>query len=217
MITSVLALADGGALEATLGKIDVGAATLTSLSADLRRVHHTAVINDDTFDEGVYLMKRPKPHETRLLFNVKQPDPKQDAFDGRKVQMYYPKSQVCQEIDVTRYRDLADQYLLLGFGSNSKELQSAYSITLGGPETIGNEKTTRLELVPKSQELLAHLKKVELWISDANGLPVQQKFYQPGGDYDVATYSNVKLNPNLPDSAFKLELPKGVKCEHPAK
>ena len=53
----------------------------------------------------------------------------------------------------------------------------------------------RIELTPKSPDVLAHLKKVELWI-DAKGVAIQQKFYEPGGDYSVATYTNIKTDAN---------------------
>jgi len=50
-----------------------------------------------------------------------------------------------------------------------------------------------------------------------NGYPIQQKFYQPAGDYMVFTYSGIKINPDLADSALKLHLPKNVKREYPQK
>jgi outer membrane lipoprotein-sorting protein len=121
------------------------------------------------------------------------------------------------EYEVGKYKDLAEQFLLLGFGTTSKELAAAYTVTVGGQETVANEKTNRLELIPKSKDMLAHLTKVELWISDTLGVPVQQKLYTPGGNFHLFTYSNVMVNPNLADSAVKLSLPKGVKVEHPLK
>src|SRR5215470_15508389 len=212
-----LAFAAGAPLDATLARMDQAAAEFKGLSADLRNVHHPAVINDDTVDEGTILIRRLKPHDTRMLFDVKHPDPKTYAFDGRKFEMYLPKAQTVQEYDVSKYKGLVDQFLLLGFGSTSKELATAYTVSYGGLETINNEKATRIELVPKSQDLLAHLKRVDLWISDASGVPLQQKLFSSGNDYDVATYSNTKINPNIPDAALKLNLPKGVKHENPGK
>jgi outer membrane lipoprotein-sorting protein len=100
--------------------------------------------------------------------------------------------------------------MLLGFGSNSAELKSAYTVTLGGVDSINGEKTTRILLVPKDREILARVKQCELWISD-KGWTVQQKFHTEGGDYMLSTYSNMKLNPNIADKDLKLELPKGVK------
>ena len=195
--------------------MDQAAAKFTGLAADIRKVSHTGVINEDTVDAGTVRMKRPKPHDIRMLLEIKPPDPKQLFIDGKKVQIFYPNSLLVQEYDMSKYKSLLDQFLLLGFGSNSKELESAYSISLGGSEIVAGEKTSRLELIPKSQEMLVHLKRVDLWLSDETGMPLQQKFYQPGNDYQVATYTNIKINPSLPE--LKLDLPKGVKKEYPLK
>lgn len=214
-LTLTIASASAASLNETLARMDHAAAKFTSLSADIRKVSHTGVIDEDTVDVGTVLMKRPKPHDIRMLLEIKPPDPKQLFIDGRKVQIFYPNSLLVQEYDMSKYKSLLDQFLLLGFGSSSKELESAYSISLGGPEIVAGEKTTRLELIPKSQEMLAHLKRVDLWLSDETGMPLQQKFYQPGNDYQVATYTNIKINSNLPE--LKLDLPKGVKKEFPLK
>ena len=64
--------------------------------------------------------------------------------------------------------------------------------------------------------MLKNLKKAELWIGETSGLPAQEKlFTSAGGDYQLVTYSNLKLNPPLPESALKLNYPKGVTVEHP--
>ena len=59
--------------------------------------------------------------------------------------------------------------LTLGFGGSSKELQDAYTVTLGGTETIAGESATRLELIPKSKDLLEQWRKIDLWVSDKTG------------------------------------------------
>jgi outer membrane lipoprotein-sorting protein len=206
-----------GSLEATMARIDQAAAGFKSLSADIRKISYTAVLKDTMSDEGTILVKRPKPRDMRVLIDFKQPDPKTVAIAGKKVEIFIPKINTVQEYDAGKNRELLDQFLLLGFGSTSADLNRGYTIKAGGAETVAGQKTVRLELIPKSKEVLAHLQKVELWISDTNGLPAQQKFHMPGGDFTQATYSNVKVNPNLPDSALKLNLPKGVKRETPQK
>jgi outer membrane lipoprotein-sorting protein len=42
---------------------------------------------------------------------------------------------------------------------------------------------------------------------------VQQKLYEKGKDYILITYTNIELNPTIPDSAFHLDVPKGTKKE----
>jgi outer membrane lipoprotein-sorting protein len=213
ILSSTLALAAGGPLETALAKMDQAAATFKDLSADLKKTHYTAVIGEQTYDTGTILIKRPKPHELLMRLDMKEPEPRQLAVDARKAEIYYPKNVLVQEYEIGKYKKLADQLLLLGFGTTSKDLAEGYSIALGGSEEVNGQKTTLLELTPKSNEM--HLRKVQLWISDTTGLAVQQKFEQNGGDYDLATFTNMKINPNLPNSALKLDIPKGAKREYP--
>ena len=204
-------------LEATLARMDQAAAKFKGLQADMEEISHTAVINEDSVTVGTIAVKRPKPYDIRVLFDLKPPNPRKVMIAGTKAAIYYPGINTVQEWDLGKDRSLVEQFMLLGFGSNSKDLESAYSIRLGGPETVAGQESTRIELIPKSQDVLAHLKRVDLWISDAMGIAIQQKLYETGGDYLLATYTNIKLRPNLPDSAVRLDLPKSVKREYPQK
>src|SRR5215469_1020007 len=215
VLGSTFALAAGGELEATLARMDRAAITFKDFSADINRAHHVAVIDENSADSGTILMKRPKPHELLMFVDIKMPDPMQVAYDSHKAEIYYPNSKTEQVYEVGAYKKQADQLLFLGFGTTSKDLASGYTVVLGGSDMVSGQKTTRLDLTPKPNEM--HLTKVELWISDESGIPVQQKFYFPGGEYNLVTYSNIKLNPNLPDSALKLKVAPGTKIEHPQK
>lgn len=222
-ITVVAVLCESGIalaanpLDAALAKMDEAAGNFKGLTVDLHKVSHTAVINENTVDEGSMVVKRPKPKDMRMLIDIKKPDPKTVAIQGRKVEIYYPKINTVQTYDAGKNKELVDQFLLLGFGSTSADLKSSYDLKFIAQETIAGQKSTRIELIPKSKEVLAHLNKVELWISEASGMPVRQKFLMPGGDYTEATYTNAKMVPNLPDSVLKLNVPKNVKRESPQK
>ncbi len=202
-------------LDAVLLRIDKAGAAFRGMSAHVRRVAHTAVINQDDVDVGTVRLKRARPHDLRMLVEITGPDPKTVAFQGRKIEFYYPKIRTVQEFDVGKSRELVDQFFLLGFGASRAELLASYQVRLAGPETVDGRPTQLLELIPKSKEVLQHLIKFEMWVGE-DGYPVQQKFYTvPKGDYQLATYSDVKINPDLPDSALKLQLPKNVKREYP--
>jgi outer membrane lipoprotein-sorting protein len=207
-------------LSAVLARMDQTAATFKSLKADIKKVAHTEVINVDDIDVGTIMVKRGlRSKDLHMLVEFKQPEVKKLLVVGTKAQLYLLKNpNEVQEFDLTRkFRGMFDQFLLLGFGSNSRDLREAYTVKLGEPaaETVGGEKTTKIELTPKSPEMLATLKRSELWISDSKGIAVQQKMYTGGGDYILATYTNVVVNPSLPD--LKLDLPRGVKITKPLK
>jgi outer membrane lipoprotein-sorting protein len=209
------ASAADNSLQTVFQRIDKAAASFKALTADVKRLSHEGAIGEEEIDTGIIAVKLPKPHDFRLLLELKQPDPKSVEVSGTKVQIFLPKANEVQVMDVGRAnRSQMEQFLKLGFGSTSRDLQDGYKVELGGPEKVDGQDATRIVLTPKSQDLAAQFPKFELWISDAGptmGLAVQQKFYQPGNTYNVATYSNMKVNPPIPDSAVKLNTPKGVK------
>jgi hypothetical protein len=44
---------------------------------------------------------------------------------------------------------------------------------------------------------------------------VQQKLHEEGGDYILATYSGIKLDPNLQENAVKLSVPRDAAKSYP--
>jgi outer membrane lipoprotein-sorting protein len=203
-----------GDLDATLNRLDRAGVAFRSMSASFQRLQHLAVINEDNRDSGTILLKRTKPREMRMLVSLLQPDKKYVSVQGRKAEEYLPNMNTVQEMDLGKKNQaLLDQFFLIGFGTTRADLEANYTIKLSGSSTLQDQKVTELELTPKSKEILDHLKKLELWISDATGYPLQQKFFLPGGEFWTVTYSDIKINPNLPDSALKLSAPKGVKRE----
>jgi outer membrane lipoprotein-sorting protein len=212
--TSAAFPAATGSLEEVLARMDRAAGSFQAFSADLQSVAHTAVINEDDTDSGAILLKRTK-HGMDMLVEFTAPNKKSIALRDRKIEIYYPNQQVIQEYDISRYRALLDQFMLIGFGTSGRELAEAYNMKVLGAETVAGQQTTGLELVPKSGEVLKNLKKMELWISDARTYPVRQKFYLTAGDYKLVTYTNVKMNPPLSDADLRLKVPKDTKREFP--
>jgi len=197
-------------LDSVFSRLDKAAAGFKTLTAEMKRTQHTELVNANEVDEGTISVKRFKPDDVRILINFTKPEPKKVAIGGGKGQVYYPKANEVQIVDMKKHRDLVNEVLLLGFGATSAELKSAYTITLGGPDTVNGTAVTRIELIPRSEEIRHTIKKCELWIPE-NGIPLQQKFHEAAGDYQIATYSHVVLNPPMPDSAVRLDPPKGAK------
>jgi outer membrane lipoprotein-sorting protein len=202
--------ADPSSLDGVLARLDQASISFKGLTADIRKMSHTEVVNVDDVDSGTIMVKRLKAHDTRIRIDLTNPRRQSVTIGEGKVQVFYPQTNEAQEVDLGKNRGVVDQFMLLGFGSNSAELRSAYTVTLGGADSVNGEKATRIMLVPKDPEILARVKKCELWISD-KGLTVQQKFHTGGGDYVLSTYSRMNLNPTIADKDLKLDLPKGVK------
>ena len=215
LLAGPLAAAPAGhTLAETLAKMDEAAAHFKSFGASMRHLSHFDAIHEEDTESGVVQMKRVKPKELHVRLDLDKPEQKVIVTNGSKVEIYYPRSGQVDRYELGHKRSLVDMFMAQGFGGTSADLARDYTVTLGGPDSVEGESATRVELIPKSQVMLEEYQKVYLWISDKSGYTVQQKFYEKNGkDYHVITYTNVKINPEISESSFKLDVPKGTQRE----
>lgn len=204
-------------LQHALARLDKAATGFRGLTANIKKTSYTAIIKESTEEQGRMTLFRPKPKDLRMLVEFDKPEVRAVAFQNRKIQIFYPKLMTVQEYDLGKQASLVDQFLLLGFGTSSKELKQSYDIKHTGEEVLPGGKADRLEMVPKSEEARKSVKRIEIWISQADGVTVQQKVHQPSRDFVLISYSDIKLNPAMTEDSVKLKLPKGVKKETPQK
>jgi outer membrane lipoprotein-sorting protein len=216
-VMAVLACAhgvEGQALNAVLARIDTAAHGFSGVSAQMTKLSHTAVLDDNTTESGSFRMQR-RDNEVRALVDFRAEKDKRIIFFADKtVQIYYPNLQLVQVYDLGTQAKVLDQYVLLGFGTPAKELEAAYKIELAGFEAIDGKNAARLELEAKDAATRERLVKAEIWIPEDSGLPIQQKFYQKNGNYTLVKYSNLQLSPSS-EKLLKLVVPEGTKTEHP--
>jgi outer membrane lipoprotein-sorting protein len=210
-------------LETVLTNMDATAAKFQGLKADLEWVKYVSIVDIKSSEQGLVLARRNKDKSVDLMIEFKTQDGKPYNYfvtvQASKAQIYRPQIATVEEYDVSaKSKDLMDQVLLLGFGPSGSYLKKNYNITLKGEEQAAGEETVKLELIPKSKELLEKIPRLEMWVSKSNWHPVQDKLYeQNSGDYRVHTYTNIELNPPLKDSQFRLNLPGNVKKVRPQK
>lgn len=197
--------------------MDRAAASFHGMTASVRHVTHTAVINDDSTETGTVKMRKLEPGEVEGLIDFTSPDRKIYLFKGRKAQIYTPASKTVQVYDLGKHGEQLDQFLMIGFGTARAELERGYDISVLSQAKAEGQATTRLQLIPRSKEALKYVTRMELWISDAAGYPVQEKLHQPSGDSLLVVYDDVKINPPLSAADMKLDLPKDVNFLYPQK
>jgi outer membrane lipoprotein-sorting protein len=195
---------------ATLGSVfrqmDGEAKNFHSVSADIERTKVTVVVNDRSTETGSIEVRGDK-----MLLEMKAPDPRTILRSGDSLYVYTPGLKRVEEYNLGKNRTLIDQFLLLGFGTDSKEMQKNYTVALLKEDKIDDKKTIELELTPKLEAVRAQISKIQIWVDESSWLPVQQEFYEAGsGDYSIVHYSKVVRNPGLPDSQFKPHWPKGT-------
>jgi outer membrane lipoprotein-sorting protein len=193
-------------LSAVLRQLDAVAKDFHSLSADIERTKVTVVVDDHSTETGSIYVRGDK-----MLLEMKAPDRRTILRTGDNVYIYTPGLKRVEEYNVGKNRALLEKFLLLGFGTQGKELQKAYLVTVVGEPALGDVKTVELELTPKSDDVRNQFSKIQIWFDQSSWLPVQQQFNETGsGDYFTIHYTKIVRNPGISDSRFKPHWPKGT-------
>ena len=211
-LVSVSARAQGRqTLESVFRQLDAQAKDFHSVSADIERTKVTVVVNDKSTEAGTILVRG-----DRMLLELKAPDPRTILRTGDSLFVYNPGLKRVEEYNLGKNRALLDQFLLLGFGTDSQEMKKSYLVTLLKEDKLEDRKTVQLELTPKLEAVRNQISKIQIWLDESSWLPVQQEFFESeSGDYSIVKYSKIVRNPGLPDSQFKPHWPKGTEKVKP--
>jgi outer membrane lipoprotein-sorting protein len=201
----------GDSLDDVLARMDSAAKDFKSFAAKLKRTDYTAVLNESDEMTGTMAMRRVKSGNEALT-QFSEPNPHSIYFSGHFVKIYSPRANTVEIYDAGKLATTADRMMLLGFGVSATELRKDYEVKRIGEENVGALHTTRIELTPKAADVRKnYVVKIELWVPDEQANPIQEKVTKPSKDYYLVTYSEPKVNPSLPEAAFRLKMPPGVR------
>jgi outer membrane lipoprotein-sorting protein len=200
-------------LNDVLARMDQSARNFRTFSAKIRRTEYTKILNDKEVSDGLRIVKRANG-QTIGVVQFFGKNPQTIRFAAKTVEVYYPDAKRVEIWDAGKFGKMGkqvDQLLLIGIGVSSADLRHDFDITSGGTETIGGKTTTQIQLIPKDNDLRKQVEKIEMWIAEGESVPLQVTVTRTSGDYEEAVYSDVHMNPAMPDSAFELQLPADVK------
>jgi outer membrane lipoprotein-sorting protein len=207
--------ADAPTLESVLKKMDSVAANFHTTQAEFEWDIYQKVIDEVDDVETGTIYYRHNGKDVEMMAQVKQagssksslkPEPKFVLLSGGKVRLYQPKLDQVTEIDLGKNQSDYQSYLVLGFGGSGQDLQKTFDVTFVGPETVAGVSTAKLQLIPKSEKVKNTYNQIFLWIDLDRGISVKQQFFQPQGDYRLATYSDIQVNgKKIADDVFKLK------------
>jgi outer membrane lipoprotein-sorting protein len=191
-------------LEAVLNKMDATAAAFKTTQAEFTWDQFQQVVNEHDIQKGkMYFRRLNKGVE--MAADITEPEKKYVLFTDSKVRVYQPKIDQVTEYNTGKNRADFESFLVLGFGGRGHDLPKTFDVHYLGNEDIQGVHTAKLELVPKSQRVRNTFSRILLWIDNDRGVSVQQQFFDPAGDYRIASYSNIELNSKIADNVFKLK------------
>ncbi|MBI4461277.1 MAG: outer membrane lipoprotein carrier protein LolA [Acidobacteria bacterium] len=203
--TSVAATAEWDS-DTLIERLNEAAKHFRTVSAKLEYTKVTVVVDDKSTQTGELFYHK----DGSMLIEIRQPEVKEILFRGNKAEIFYPKMNQIQEYDLAKHRSLVEQFLLLGFGTSGDDLKKSYLITVLGETKLEGRAALQLELTPKDERIRNQIHKIHLWLDLASWAPVQQEFFEVGGDYMTTRYTDVKVNIPIPKSKLRLSAPKGA-------
>jgi outer membrane lipoprotein-sorting protein len=196
-------------LSEILSRMNDAAKRLKTVSADLTYTKVTVLVNDKSTEEGHLFFRKGKTPEIRI--EMQQPESKVILFKKNKAEIYRPKINQIQEFSLEQKSGLVEEFFLLGFGSETEELKKSYHLKYLKEEELEGDTTAVLELTPRKESVASQITKIQMWVSEESWLPAQQQFFEPGGDYLIARYKDVKVNLKIPSSTFEIYPAEGAK------
>jgi outer membrane lipoprotein-sorting protein len=212
LILALALFARAETLDAIFARMDKDAKQFKSATANLHQTEYTAAIKEASDENGELHIKRAKGG-TKLRADFGKPNERVVTIDGNRLTIFYPKANSAEKYDIAKYTssNTVEQLLLLSFGAASgAELKKDYTVTAAGTETIDSKVATRVELVPKSEQMRKVVQKISLWIPEGRSDAVREKVNEAGSNYIEFTFSNTKLNGPVSDGEVTLKLPSNV-------
>jgi outer membrane lipoprotein-sorting protein len=165
---------------------------------------YTSLVKETDTQKGKIYFRRSN-HEIQMAVDITDPYPKYVLLSGGKLQLFEPRVDRVTVYNVQKNQAEFEAFLQLGFGGGGHSMLKSFDIKYLGTEKVNGLETSKLDLVPKSAKIRNTFEHIVLWIDLDRGISVQQQLFQPGGDYRLASYSDIEINQKIPDSVFKLK------------
>ncbi|MGH9414082.1 MAG: LolA family protein [Terriglobales bacterium] len=195
-------------LPQVLSDLSAAASRIHAVSADAAVVDYTALVEEADHSSGTLAFER-SAHGPRYVLDLTQPkaSAKKLLYTDQIAYVYTPSAKQVMKYPMGNNSEGINQYLLLGMGATGTDLTRSFTVTLDGPALLAGQPTIKLTLTPRSAKLKDKLTRVAIWYNPNTWIGVQQKIWQPGGDYHLLTLSHIKLNPRLSDKLFSPDFP----------
>ena len=191
-------------ITAIFKRIEEHQKSLRSLSADLTLTKFDSKLSQTEIKQGT-VKQLPQTNDLSLRIDWTMPETESLSIVKNQYVSYLPTSQTANT--GTLSDEQKNAWVI--FSNLSKEKLSAnYTIKYLGEEKVsGTIPAWHLELTPKTAT--TH-KTVELWI-DGNGMVIQTKITETGGDWTAILLINLQKNVSVNPADFKIALPKETK------
>jgi hypothetical protein len=184
-------------LDTVLHQMDVSGANFKSAQADMKKDLYERVVKDTTTQTGTVYYQRVGGN---IQFGAKFAPPSAKVIEIKDgmLRMFEPGVNHLTQVSLKSNQALYESYLTIGFGGSGTDLARHWTITYQGTEQLNDGKkmvpTAKLDMVAKDPDAKKNFTHVTLWIDPTMDVSLKQQFFQPSGDIQTATYTNIRYN-----------------------
>ncbi len=193
-------------LPSVLSSMNGAAAEYKGMTAKMRKVTYTKLVDDTDVETGQVWVRKDSKGQIALRIEIADPAPMQIRAFGTTGAVFKERINQIEEYDLKKRGKQLEEALMLGYGVSGDDLEERYDIALVGEEEVEGQATVLLALTPKDPEDRAKGQRLEMWISTATWQPAQQKITESDGDYRLASYTDMKINPGVSASDLEFDL-----------
>jgi outer membrane lipoprotein-sorting protein len=193
-----------------LVEIDARGARVKDLKADFTQQKFTPLLKKPLTSTGTILIKG-----SASLWHTTHPEPTVMRIDDKELRLLYPRQQVLEvyptgqkiaslatspfpRLDVLKKHFTFEQIATKALDSSAKE-----------GDTIA------LRMQPTEPELRKHIDEVQVLLQVSTGFVLKAVTIDSDGDRVALSFSNIRINGDVPDRELELVVPTGVKVTHP--
>ncbi|HXE08738.1 MAG TPA: hypothetical protein VN612_12635 [Acidobacteriaceae bacterium] len=197
-------------LAAVLAEMDASSKNFQKAEANIKREQYDRLVHDTTTQAGsIYFLRT----GNSVQMGLKLDDGTVMEYKSGTLRVYqsgpnHIETHSASGADQARFQT----YLTLGYGGSGADLAKAWNITDQGSETIDGVKVEKLDLVSKDPGVKANYSHITMWVDPTRDVSLKLETFDPAGNTNTATYSNIRYNEPIKDLASYAIKCKG-KCD----
>lgn len=206
-LTLTLPALGAGPVDAILARLDRFNQTMKTFRSDIQQRKFIKILGEfDDTEEGEICMKK-TPQGVLLKKVLGKPGHTYLTVRGNDMILFYPRKNQAMRRKLT---EKETGFANLGVSMSTAEMKKNFEIRHVRDEALDGRPCNVIQLIPKTAGMKSYFASLYLWLAINDGTPLQQRIDEPGGDYTVIRFLNIRLNLDVRDSTFDLKLPRNV-------
>lgn len=176
-----------------------------SLEASFVQRKESALLMEPLEATGEFSYEAPD----KARWEYRTPDPITLVIDGQEMITWYRDLGHAERYQIGRHSEKVLDYL--GASSSIGTLLEYFTVYLHMPENT--DQPYKLRMVPRYQRIARRMKELEVWVEPDRFLPVRLRYVEADGDVTDYRFSDFRVNREIPESRFDLDLPADVEID----